>query len=170
VLAAIEAQTLRASRWIALGACSVLLVISIATLADVLLRWLFSAPIHGFYDFAALTTALACSACFPGLIARRGNISIRFAGRLLGPRATRALDTFGALLTAVFFAAMAWQYVRFTAEVMRAGERLPILQVVVWPWWSIVTLMIAATALVAAIVLVLVASGHTSGEAHEDSD
>lgn len=165
MLAGLEAQTLRATRWVALGACAVLLVISIVTLVDVLLRWLFSAPIHGFYDFAAITMAVACAACFPALIAQRGNITIRFVGRLLGPGATRALDTFGALVTLAFFAAMAWQYVHYTVELARAGERLAILQWQIWPWWSIVTLMIAATALVAAVVLVLIARGRASGAA-----
>lgn len=169
MLARLEAQTLRATRWVALIACAVLLVISVVTLADVLLRWLFSAPIHGFYDFAAITMAVACAACFPALIARRGNISIRFVGKQLGRHATKMLDTFGALVTLAFFLAMAWQYVFYTLDLVRAGERLPILQWQVWPWWTIVTLMIAATALVAAVVVVLIAAGRASAEA-ADSD
>jgi TRAP-type C4-dicarboxylate transport system permease small subunit len=167
VLARLEAQTLRVTRWLALGACATLLVISIVTLADVLLRWVFSAPIRGFYDFAVIAMAVACSACFPALIAQRGNITIRFVGRALGRRASRVLDAFGALVTLAFFVAMAWQYVYFSIDMARAGERLAILQWQVWPWWTIVTLMIASTALVAAIVLLLIVVGHVSAEAAE---
>jgi TRAP-type C4-dicarboxylate transport system permease small subunit len=165
VLARLEAQTLRATRWLALGACTTLLVISIVTLVDVLLRWLFSAPIHGFFDFAVIAMAVAGSACFPALIAQRGNITVRFVGKVLGRGATRVLDAFGALVTLAFFAAMAWQYVYFTVDLARSGERLPILRWQVWPWWTIVTLMIAATALVAAVVLLFIVRGHMSGEA-----
>ncbi|MBI4290952.1 MAG: TRAP transporter small permease [Betaproteobacteria bacterium] len=167
MLARLEAQTLRAARWLALGACSTLLVISIVTLVDVLLRWLFSAPIRGFFDFAGIAMAVAGAACFPALLAQRGNISVRFVGKLLGPRATRVLDAFGALVTLAFFVAMAWQYVYFTIDLARSGERLPILQWQVWPWWTIVTLMIGASALVAAIVLLFIVRGHVSGEAAE---
>jgi TRAP-type C4-dicarboxylate transport system permease small subunit len=165
VLARLEAQTLSVTRWLALGACTMLLVISIVTMVDVLLRWLFSAPIRGFYDFAVMATAVACAACFPALIAQRGNITIRFVGKVLGRSATRVLDAFGALVTLAFFAAMAWEYVYFSLDMARAGERLPILQWLVWPWWTIVTLMIGATALVAAIVLLFIVHGHVSGEA-----
>ena len=165
MLARLEAQTLRVTRWLALGACSMLLVISIVTMVDVLLRWVFSAPIRGFYDFSVLATAVACAACFPALIAQRGNISIRFVGKVLGRGATRVLDAFGALVTLVFFVAMAWQYVYFSLEMARAGERMPILQWPVWPWWTIVALMIGVTALVAAVVLLFIVRGHVSGEA-----
>ena len=165
MLARLEAQTLRVTRWLALGACAGLLIISIVTLADVLLRWLFSAPIRGFYDFARIAMTAACAACSPALIAQRGNITIRFAGKLLGRRATRVLDAFGALVTLAFFVAMACQYVYFSLDMARSGERLPILQWPVWPWWTLVTLMIAATALVAAIVLLLIIRGRVSAEA-----
>lgn len=165
MLARLEAQTLRATRWLALGACSTLLAISIVTLADVLLRWLFSAPIRGFFDFAVIAMAVAGSACFPALLARRGNITIRIVGKLLGRRATRLLDAFGALVTLLFFAAMAWQYVHFTFDLARSGERLAILRWQVWPWWTVVTLMIASSTLVAAIVLLFIIRGHVSAEA-----
>lgn len=142
------------TRWLALGACVGLLVIAIGTLADVLGRWLFGMPIRGYNDFAALTIAVVCAAFFPALIAQRGNITVRLLGGALGPRASRVLDAFGAFVTFVFFAVMAWQYVRYATEMARAGERMAILRWEVWPWWWAVTLAIIATALVALAVLV----------------
>ncbi len=147
-----------------------LLVISIVTMVDVLLRWLFSSPIPGFYDFAGMATAVACAACFPALIAQRGNITIRFVGKVLGRGAARVLDAFGALVTMAFFGAMAWEYVYFSLDMETSGERLPILQWLVWPWWTVVSLMIAATALVAAVVLLLIVSGQMSGEAADTEE
>lgn len=144
---------LAATRWLALGACACLLAIAIGTLADVTGRYLFGAPIHGYNDFAALAIAAVCAAFFPALIATRGNITVRLLGRVLGPRASRALDAFGALVTFLFFAAMAWQYVRYAAEMARAGERMAILRWEVWPFWWAVALCIIATALVALWVL-----------------
>lgn len=144
---------LAATRWLALGACACLLAIAIGTLADVAGRWLFGAPIRGYNDFAALAIAVVCAAFFPALIARRGNVSVRLLGHVLGPRASRRLDRFGALVTLLFFAAMAWQYVRYAAEMARAGERMAILRWEVWPFWWAVALCIVATALVALAVL-----------------
>jgi TRAP-type C4-dicarboxylate transport system permease small subunit len=143
-----------ATRWLALGACACLLAIALGTLADVTGRWLFGAPIRGYNDFAALAIAVVCAAFFPALIAQRGNVTVRLVGRLLGRRASRALDAFGALVTFLFFAVMAWQYVRYASEMARAGERTAILRWEVWPWWWAVALCILATAVVALIVLV----------------
>ncbi|HEX6321392.1 MAG TPA: TRAP transporter small permease [Burkholderiales bacterium] len=142
-----------ATRWLALGACACLLAIALGTLADVTGRWLFGAPIRGYNDFAALAIAVVCAAFFPALIAQRGNVTVRLVGLLLGRRASRALDTFGALVTFVFFAVMAWQYVRYAAEMARAGERTAILRWEVWPFWWAVALCIAATALVAVMMI-----------------
>jgi TRAP-type C4-dicarboxylate transport system permease small subunit len=140
---------LAATRWLALGACACLLAISLGTLADVLGRWLLGAPIRGYNDFAALGIAVACAAFFPALIARRGNLTITLLGRMLGPRASRVLDAFGALVTFVFFALMAWQYLRYASEMARAGERMAILRWEVWPFWWAVALCICATAVAA---------------------
>ncbi len=142
-----------ATRWLALGACACLLAIAIGTSADVLGRWLFGAPIRGYNDFAALGIAVTCAAFFPALIARRGNLTIDLVGRALGPRASRFLDAFGAFITFVFFAAMAWQYVRYALEMARAGERMAILRWEVWPFWSAVALAIVATAVVSLVVI-----------------
>jgi TRAP-type C4-dicarboxylate transport system permease small subunit len=142
-----------ATRWLALGACACLLAIAIGTLADVLGRWLFGAPIRGYNDFAALAIAVTCAAFFPALVARRGNLTIDLVGRALGPRASRVLDAFGAFVTFVFFAAMAWQYVRYALEMASAGERMAILRWEVWPFWSAVALAIVATAVVSLLVL-----------------
>ena len=142
-----------ATRWVALGACACLLAIAVGTLGDVLGRFLFGAPIRGYNDFAALGIAVTCAAFFPALIARRGNLTIDLVGRVLGPRASRVLDAFGAVVTFVFFTAMAWQYVRYALEMARAGERMAILRWEVWPFWSGVALAIVATALVSFVVI-----------------
>jgi TRAP-type transport system small permease protein len=142
-----------ATRWLALGACACLLAIAVGTLADVTGRFLLGAPIRGYNDFAALGIAVVCAAFFPALIARRGNLTITLLGRALGARAARWFDAFGALVTFLFFAAMAWQYVRYATEMARAGERTAILRWEVWPFWWAVALAISATALVALVML-----------------
>lgn len=151
----LERVLVRATRGVALAAVACLLGLAALTVTDVLLRWLAGAPLRGFNDFAAVASAIVCAACFPALIARRGNVTIRFVGSIAGARASRWLDVFGALVTTLFFLAMTVQYARYSLELTGAGERMAILRWPTGPFWWVVTLMIAITALAALAVLVL---------------
>lgn len=150
---ALERSAQRGARALALGAAALLLALAILTLADVLLRWIFSAPIRGFLDLATLANAVIVAACLPALLVTRGNVTIRLVGDWLGPRVAHILDAFGALLTVAFFGLMAWQYVRYSAEMTSAGERMAILKWPVGPWWWAVTAMILVTVFAALVVL-----------------
>jgi len=165
VLSHIERVIERLALALSLSASVVLLLVAIATMLDVLLRWLFKLPIPGLGEISALFTAIVVAACFPMLIAQRGNVTISMVGTALGKRTTRVLDVFGALMSALFFSAMAWQYVRFSAEMTGAGESTPILRWAVGPWWWMVTAMIAIAAAIAFVVLVREARGR-AGETY----
>jgi TRAP-type C4-dicarboxylate transport system permease small subunit len=153
VLTALERHAGRVARLLALAAATCLLGVALLTMGDILLRWLFKAPIKGLQDITALACAVIVAAYFPALLARRGNVTIRLFGSFIGSRGTRLLETFGALVTAVFFALMTWKYVEHSAELTRAGESTVVLRWPTGPWWWVVTAMIAITALVALIVL-----------------
>jgi TRAP-type transport system small permease protein len=152
---------------IALVASACLLVVALATMADVLLRWLFKAPIHGLNDMSALVTAVVVAGCFPMLLTRRGNVTIRLLGSWLGPRTSRVLDSFGALVTAVFFALMTWQYIRYSAEMTQANEATPILRWPVGPWWWVVTALITITTIAALIVLARELRGRLAADSEQ---
>lgn len=152
-LEALERKVEQVARALALGAAASLLGLALLTMADVLLRWLFKAPIHGFNDISALAGAVIIAACFPALIAQRGNVTIRLLGSISGPKVSRRLDIFGALVTVVFFGLMTWQYARYSAEMTGAGESTAILRWPAGPWWWVVTAMICIAALVACVVL-----------------
>ncbi len=151
----LERVTVRLTRAVALAAVACLLALASVTVVDVLSRWLLARPLFGFNDFAAVASAIVCAACFPALIARRGNVTIRFVGSMLGGRAGRWLDAFGALVTALFFLAMTVQYARYSLELTGAGERMAILRWPTGPFWWAVTAMVAVTTLTALAVLVL---------------
>ena len=97
----------------------------------------------------ALLTAVVVAACFPILMMRRGNVTIRMLGQALGSRTARLFDLFGALVSALFFALMTWQYTRFSAEMASANESSPILRWPSAPWWWAVTALIAVATLAA---------------------
>ena len=120
--AALERWLDRLALALALGGAVCLLGVALLTMADVLLRWGFNAPIRGVNDVSALLTAVVVAACFPILMMRRGNVTIRMLGQALGSRTARLFDLFGALVSALFFALMTWQYTRFSAEMASANE------------------------------------------------
>jgi TRAP-type transport system small permease protein len=152
MLTTLERYVERITRVLALGAATCLLGVALLTMTDVLLRWLFKAPIKGIMDIAALSGAVILAAMFPALLAQRGNVTIRLLGSVCGPRVARLLDSFGALVTAGFFALMTWKYVEYSAEMTRANESTVVLRWPTGPWWWVVTAMIGITALVALIV------------------
>lgn len=162
MLSFIERWSERLALALALSAAAVLLLVAIATMLDVLLRWLFKLPIPGLGEISALFTAVVVAACFPMLIAQRGNVTVCLAGAALGKRTARLLDLFGALMSVLFFSAMAWQYMRFSAEMTSAGESTPMLRWPVGPWWWVVTAMISIAAVIAFVVLAREARGRTS--------
>ena len=152
MLSSLERALDRLALSLALSAAAGLLLVALAIMADVLLRWLFNSPMRGLAEISALFTAAVVAACFPMAIARRGNVTIRLVGTVLGARATRLLDAFGALVSALFFAAMTWQYARYSAEMTGAGETTPMLRWPAGPWWWVVTAMIATATLIGFVV------------------
>ena len=54
-----------------------LLAVAIATMVDVLLRWLFNSPIEGYEDVSQLLFAVIIAACFPAGLIQGRNITIR---------------------------------------------------------------------------------------------
>ena len=63
-----------------------LLILSLATFADVIMRGVFNSPIYGLSDLIEIVTPPVVASCFPVALAARQNITIRFLGRALPPR------------------------------------------------------------------------------------
>jgi TRAP-type C4-dicarboxylate transport system permease small subunit len=143
----------RLAEWLAGVAVAGLLLLAFGTAVDVLMRYAFASPIRGFIDVVSLAGAVLLSACMPHVVASRGNIAVDLLGQAVGPRARRRLDTFGALVTALFFSVMAWQYVRFALEMKHAAEVTAVLRWAVWPYWSAVAAFISLAALVSLCTL-----------------
>lgn len=136
------------ARGLAIVAVGGLLLLAVATVVDVTMRYGFASPIRGFVDLAALAGAVLLAGCMPWLLVSRGNIVVDALGRRLGGRWPRRLDAFAALVTAGFFALMGWQYWRFSADLAETAQTIPVLRWPVWPWWAAVTALIVLAAAV----------------------
>ena len=151
-----------------------LLAVAVVTMADVLLRWLFSAPIEGFEDVGELLFAVIVATCFPAGLLQGHNITIRFLGRGLGKRTALWLEWFGATLTLVFFVFVAWQLVIFAVDEMENHRFTQTLEMATAPWWWAVTAIIAVCVpvqfLVAVAALVRAITGRVPDtSAHEET-
>jgi TRAP-type C4-dicarboxylate transport system permease small subunit len=144
----------RGARFSAVLGLAGILTLAFAIVLDVLARWLFNAPITGVRDLSSLFVAMAIAASFPACIAESQHITIRFFGKLLGPWYEAAFEVFGYLVTAVIFAAMAWQLWLYADSLATEKEVTMILGWALSPWWRIVSAITALCVIIQIFVLV----------------
>jgi len=138
----IEEQISLMTRWIAMIGLACLVILTVATIADVLMRWLFNSPIDGVYDLYKLVIALVIGAFFPITLIERHHIAISFLGGASKPWVNAWLNNFANMSLLLFLLAMSWQLVRYVIEVGDAGETTWILQWPIAPWWGVATICI----------------------------
>ena len=134
-----EDQVRKLTHLIAMIGLVCLVFLTLATIADVLGRWLFNNPIDGVYDLYKLVIAVVIGSFFPATLIERHHITITFLGNALGPRANAWLNTFANVALLVFLAVVSWQLTLYVAEVHDVGETTWILQWPVAPWWGVAT-------------------------------
>jgi len=169
-LEALDRVTRRATQWLALVGFAGLLVLALMTSLDALMRFAFSAPIHGVNDVSSVVMAVVIASCIPANLAQRKNISVEVLGVILGPRANRILTLFAGLVVLVFIGLMAWKFIPYAQGMYDSGRRTWVLAWRVWPWWSVATLFLIFAAFVQALnvlqdILALTApSRHARGD------
>lgn len=148
-------RTLFLARALALVGFSGLLLLALMTTFDVLLRWLFKAPLQGVNDVSSVVMAVVIAACIPANLAMKQNIRVEVFGAVGGQMVQKLLEVLSSVLTLVFILLIAWQFVPFAASLKTGGDRTWVLGWPVWPWWSVATVMMWLAAFVQAMVLVL---------------
>lgn len=159
-LAAAKARITVWSKYVAYAALIGLIVITGATLLDVLLRFLFNSPLYGLNDVISLAMPVVISGCFPAGLALRSNICIRFLGDALGQRAALWFEVFGDLMLTVFVAVIAWQVTIYAGEL--GSRETPLLGWPVQPTWYVVSVMVGLAIAVGVVHLIdsiIVAAG-----------
>jgi TRAP-type C4-dicarboxylate transport system permease small subunit len=119
-----------------------LVTLALATIFDVLFRWLLNDPIDGVYDLYKLIIAVVIGSFFPITLVEKHHISINFLGTYLGYSANKILNNFANSMLLAFLILVAWQLVRYVFELNDAGETTWVLQWAVAPWWGVATLCI----------------------------
>ena len=164
-----ERAVTRISRVIALIGLAGMLTLAVATVCDVLARWLFSAPISGVRDLSQLFTAVIIASCFALCIAEKNNITIRFVGSALKPRGRYSLEAFGNLITMLVFAAMAWRMWAYANELAIDGETTMVLGWPFSPWWRIVSVLFGICVPVQLVIFIQSLGWAISGRTPKES-
>jgi TRAP-type C4-dicarboxylate transport system permease small subunit len=144
----------RLARSFAVLGSALLLALSLAISVNILLRWLFSAPVHAVGDLATLVTAVAIAAATPLCFLRQGNITVTLLGDAtsrLSPVIGRVLDLFGALVTVGLMSAMAWQLLRHALQTSSSGATTLVLRWPTAPFWWVVALCFVFAAIASAL-------------------
>ncbi len=135
VIERLAKQTERISRLFCLVGLAALIGLAFATVADVLMRWLFNAPITGVRDTASLFVAVVIACAFPISLIKKAHIVIGFIRNLLGHRGKIAVTVFGHLITLLIFSLIAWQLWLYTDQLAVEKETTLVLGWPIAPWW-----------------------------------
>lgn len=148
-------RSLGLARALALVGFTGLLVLALMTTLDVLLRWLFKAPLQGVNDVSSVVMAVVIAACIPANLAMKQNIRVEVFGALGGRLVHKLLETLSSALTLFFILLIAWQFVPYAASLKANGDRTWVLGWPVWPWWSVAAVMMWLAAFVQAMVFAI---------------
>ena len=122
-----------AAQALALIGGAVALTVAAVTVASVLRRWLFSAPIPGDFEVAQIGTAVAVFAFLPYCQVVRGNIVVDTFTAGLPARLRGRIDAIWDLVYAAAMALVAGCLARGTWDTFASHEVSMVLRIPVWP-------------------------------------
>lgn len=130
-----------------------MLLISLITVVDIVLRFAFNEPIDGFNEVVEMTMAVAIAATFPAGIAQRVHLNVDFMGKVLSPRTRVWLKVMGDFLLLVLFILFAWRIGDHAAIVQARDQVLQILEWPVAPFMWAVSILIGLAVPVQFVVM-----------------
>lgn len=127
----------------------VILIMMFVDVVDVVLRYVFNAPLSGSYELIQLGMVLVvyCGLAWCGLVG--GHVAINFVGPLLDRRSMRGLNALIHGLGAVLLAVIAWRSGGEAMTYFATGETTNLLKAPMYPFMAAV----AAGAMLYAVVL-----------------
>ena len=105
----LQARCVTATQRVAFVGVMGMLFIAFMTIADVVLRFLFSAPIAGMGEVTSMVLAVTVAACLPAGAASGVNLTVELFDTRVSAAARGRLRLFGALVLLVFYAFLAWR-------------------------------------------------------------
>ena len=134
-----------------------MLFIAFTTIADVVMRWLFNAPIAGIGEVTSMTLAVAVAACLPAGAAQRVNLTVELFGERSSAQTQARLRLFGALLLLVFYVFLAWRVGEYAYSLQARRAITVYLKIQTAPFMWAVALLLAVSAMVQTLNLFVMA-------------
>jgi tripartite ATP-independent transporter DctM subunit len=131
------------------------LAIALMICTDVLLRWLFSAPIDGLNEIVGMGMAVAVAATFPAGAAQRVNLTIDVVKDYVSTRTIAWLKVGGALLLLLFYAFLAWRIGIYAAKLQARAAETVYVQLPMAPFIWTVTVFLGISALVQVVTFLV---------------
>jgi TRAP-type C4-dicarboxylate transport system permease small subunit len=144
----------RITQTVALIGFAGLVVVAFLIFYDGGARWLNAPRIHGLKDYGEVVYPLVIASCFPAGLLRQTNVTVRVFGKVGGGRLNACLEAFSAFVVLVFFAILAWQFIKLTGKYADAGRTTRTIGIPLAPWWWGTTVIMAACVPVQAYVFV----------------
>lgn len=121
-----------------------LMIVTVLTVGDALLRTYFANPIMGVSEVAGLLSLVAVTAFVPLSLEKRHHLSIDFVATLLGARVHRLLGVVSAAATLLFLAIIVWRLSVYSLDQLHSGASTWFLAWPIAPWWIVATVFLAA--------------------------
>ena len=151
-LEALEQVAIALARRIAVIAVVGMLALSLLTIVDVSLRYLFSAPIPGLDEATQLIMAVIVSASLPIGIATRNHINIDFFKRPIGPRYEAVLEAIGGALILGMMVILTLRFAAYAERLMLRHDVTTIISLPIAPFWWAVTVMLGICAALQVVI------------------
>lgn len=116
-----------------------LVMIALLTFYDGAARYLDLPRVTGFSDFGELLFPIVIASCFPAVVIRQKNLTIRALRRLAGDGAARWADVAAAVAVLVFFALLGLQFVQMTLNFHAAGRTTATIEIPTALFWMVAT-------------------------------
>ena len=128
-----------ATHRIALVGFTGLVMIALLTFYDGAARYLDLPRVSGFADVGELLFPIIIASCFPALLIRQKNLTIRVLGRVAGDATVRYADLAAAVAVLIFFTLLGLQFVQMTLDFHAARRTTATIEIPTAVFWMIAT-------------------------------
>ena len=164
----------RLTRLIALAGFSGLVVMVLLTVYDGAARYLGMPQVSGFRDDGELVYPIVIASCFPAVLLRQKNVTIRLLGNQLGKRGNMVLEAMSGVMTLAFFGILAWQFLKLTLYYAEAGRTTPTIELplapTLWLAFAIMALCVPVQCYVTLSWMLAALTGRAPGLRRLNSD
>ena len=125
-----------------IGFCGLVLV-ALLTFYDGAARYLSAPRLSGFSDYGELVYPIIIASCFPAVLLRQTNVTVRVLTHFVNFRTFAVFEFVAAILTLIFFTVLVWQFVEIAQKYSVANRTTRTVEMRLAPWWWMATMVMA---------------------------